>query len=427
MGNCAGGQPKKDPKQLTDEEVNLLLQNTRLTRPQILALHANFLKECPSGKLTKKDFVKLFKEVHPSENKKEKADKFCQYVFKVIDKQNQGYISFQDFVLCFALTSDGDLREKCEFAFKLYDLDKDGKISKKEMTQVLTALYDLSGIDARKGDQAPQKKVEDIIKKINLTYAPPPPPAETAAVEQPKSPAKDKKAAKPAKDKKPAKAAKPAKEAKLPEFITKEQFIDACSSDEQLKKLFVDSIFANHGKTTDEMINDDGAPITITTSTSITSQPADTRKTINIQGPSLSLEKGFKAPSVSINSTKLDRAVDEEPIVKDGGEAAAAATVVPPNSADLNADLQKLVDSVNSASDGIHVTVTETETKTETKTVSVNNGEPVVEETTTTTVTSTSNHADSSVAADAILNSVVAPAAAVDQAEDEKNKDENKQ
>lgn len=422
MGNCAGGQPKKDPKQLTDEEVNLLLQNTRLTRPQILALHANFLKECPSGKLTKKDFVKLFKEVHPSENKKEKADKFCQYVFKVIDKQNQGYISFQDFVLCFALTSDGDLREKCEFAFKLYDLDKDGKISKKEMTQVLTALYDLSGIDARKGDQAPQKKVDDIIKKINLTYAAPA-PVEPAAepVVEPKSPAKDKKGAKPAKPAKPAKAAKPAKPAKLPEFITKEQFIDACSSDEQLKKLFVDSIFANHGKTTDEMINDDGTPISITTTTTVTN-PTDTRKTINIQGPSLSLEKGFKAPSVSINSTKLDRAVDEEPINKDGDVAVA--------SLDLDTDLQRLADSIKEVSDnnngGIHVTVTESETKTETKTVRVN-GDAIVEETTThTTVTSSSNDVVDALVESALNSGGSDAAPALDQ-ESHKNKDENKQ
>jgi Ca2+-binding EF-hand superfamily protein len=160
MGNCVGGKSgKKDPKVLTEDEIKLLLANTRLNRSQIHALHQNFLKECPTGKLTKKEFVKLFKEVHPSENKKEKADKFCEYVFKVIDKDNLGYISFQDFVLCFSLTSDGDFKQKCEFAFRLYDLDKDGKISKKEMTQVLTALYDLSGITDRKGNRAPAKKV----------------------------------------------------------------------------------------------------------------------------------------------------------------------------------------------------------------------------------------------------------------------------
>lgn len=227
MGNCVGGKSKKDPTVLTEEEIKLLLGNTKLNRAQINALHQNFLKECPSGKLTKKDFVKLFKEVHPSENKKEKADKFCEYVFKVIDQDSQGYISFNDFVLCFSLTSYGDFKQKCEFAFKLYDLDKDNLISKKEMTQVLVALYDLSGITDRKKDKAPSKKVEEIIKLIN-----------SKTVEQvPAEPEKD------PKDPKSKKSKKPKKE-KTKNYITKDQFIDACSNDEPLKKLFVDSIFA---------------------------------------------------------------------------------------------------------------------------------------------------------------------------------------
>jgi len=229
MGNCVGGKGKKDPTILTEEEIKLLLENTKLNRAQINALHQNFLKECPSGKLTKKDFVKLFKEVHPSDNKKEKADKFCEYVFKVIDRESLGYISFNDFVLCFSLTSYGDFKQKCEFAFRLYDLDKDNKISKKEMTQVLVALYDLSGITDRKKDKAPAKKVQEIMNLINTktdeqnaAQAP-----EPAAPEDPK-----------------AKKAKKPKKQKPRDFITREQFIDACSEDEALKKLFVDSIFA---------------------------------------------------------------------------------------------------------------------------------------------------------------------------------------
>lgn len=226
MGNCVGGKVKKDPTILSEEEVKLLLENTKLNRAQINALHQNFLKECPSCKLTKKDFIKLFKEVHPSENKKEKADKFCEYVFKVIDRESLGYISFNDFVLCFSLTSYGDFKQKCEFAFRLYDLDKDNLISKKEMTQVLVALYDLSGITDRKKDKAPAKKVDEIMKLINAKTE-----ASAAAEQGPEDP----------------KAKKNKKSKKANNTINRDQFIDACSNDEALKKLFVDSIFAANG------------------------------------------------------------------------------------------------------------------------------------------------------------------------------------
>ena len=80
--------------------------------------------------MTKKEFLKLFKKVHPTDNKKEKADKFCDYVFRVIDSENRGFITFKDFVLCLSLTSYGDFRQKCEFAFRLYDLDRDGYLYK---------------------------------------------------------------------------------------------------------------------------------------------------------------------------------------------------------------------------------------------------------------------------------------------------------
>lgn len=210
MGNC--GRKKTPPKNatiLTEDEIRLLLANTKLDRNGINHLHANFLQQCPSGRMTKKDFLKFFKDLHPAQNKREKAEKFCDYVFNVIDRSKKGYVSFEDFVLCTSLTSYGDFREKCEFAFKLYDLDRDNKITKSEMTKVLTALYDLSGIQDRKGENAPAKKVDKIINQINNQ----------------KSPAPGKKASKP------------------PNFITRDQFIDACVNDNYIKNLFVEPIF----------------------------------------------------------------------------------------------------------------------------------------------------------------------------------------
>lgn len=67
---------------LKEEEINLLVSNTTMTREQIIDFHENFLKDCPSGYLTKKDFVKFFNELHPIESKRQKADKFCEYVFR---------------------------------------------------------------------------------------------------------------------------------------------------------------------------------------------------------------------------------------------------------------------------------------------------------------------------------------------------------
>ena len=49
---------------------------------QIIDFYENFLKDCPNGYLTRKDFVELFKKLHPIDKNKQKAEKFSEYVFR---------------------------------------------------------------------------------------------------------------------------------------------------------------------------------------------------------------------------------------------------------------------------------------------------------------------------------------------------------
>jgi hypothetical protein len=67
---------------LSEHEIDLLLISTKMSRQEIVDFHYNYLKECPSGFLTKKEFITMFKLLHPSDTKKQKVEKFCQYVFK---------------------------------------------------------------------------------------------------------------------------------------------------------------------------------------------------------------------------------------------------------------------------------------------------------------------------------------------------------
>lgn len=67
---------------LSEHEIELLMANTTMSREQIVDFHQNFIQDCPTGYLSKKDFIKMFNELHPNESKKAKADKFCDYVFR---------------------------------------------------------------------------------------------------------------------------------------------------------------------------------------------------------------------------------------------------------------------------------------------------------------------------------------------------------
>ena len=80
-------------KTLSEHEIQLLLSNTTMSREQIIDFHRNFLQDCPNGCLTKKEFLKMFKEIHPVDKSKQKADKFSDYVFRYLSSVQHPLIS----------------------------------------------------------------------------------------------------------------------------------------------------------------------------------------------------------------------------------------------------------------------------------------------------------------------------------------------
>lgn len=164
MGNKSG--KKKDPTQLTEEEVQMLLANTQYTREQIMQWHRGFLKDCPSGQLDKKKFTEVYKEFYPQG----KAEKFCAQVFEVFDSDHSGKIDFTEFLIAISVSSHGDVRQKLHLAFQMYDTNKNGKIDKKEMEKIILAIYDLLGETNRKGDNDPKQRVAAIFTKLDRDH-----------------------------------------------------------------------------------------------------------------------------------------------------------------------------------------------------------------------------------------------------------------
>ena len=48
----------------------------------------------------------------------------------------------------------------------MYDIDKNGKVDKKEMEQIILAIYDLLGEENRKGENSPAERVKKIMTKL---------------------------------------------------------------------------------------------------------------------------------------------------------------------------------------------------------------------------------------------------------------------
>ncbi|CAF0748446.1 unnamed protein product [Didymodactylos carnosus] len=158
-----GGKSKQDPTILTEEQLKRLQNCTRYTAEEISAWHAGFLKDCPSGKLDKKQFLNVYKKFYPEG----KADKYCNFVFKAFDSDGNGWIDFTEFLTAVGLSQHGELKDKLGMAFDIYDQNKDGQINRKDMVKIIEAMYDLANEEDRRGEKAPEKRVELIMKRLN--------------------------------------------------------------------------------------------------------------------------------------------------------------------------------------------------------------------------------------------------------------------
>ena len=113
--------------ELNDETIHRLTQNTNYTSEQIRQWHSAFLRDCPNGKLSPRQFTEVYKKFYPDYE----AEKYSGQVFRTFDTDNNGYIDFVEFLLAVNVNSNGDIRDKLGLAFDIYDMNSNGQVREK--------------------------------------------------------------------------------------------------------------------------------------------------------------------------------------------------------------------------------------------------------------------------------------------------------
>ncbi|KAK8760740.1 hypothetical protein V5799_027993 [Amblyomma americanum] len=83
-----------------------------------------------------------------------------------------GSIEFEEFIRALSVTSRGSLDEKLVWAFKLYDVDNDGFITRDEMYNIVDAIYQMLGNQTKESEQeeSPQERVDKIFDQLDKNH-----------------------------------------------------------------------------------------------------------------------------------------------------------------------------------------------------------------------------------------------------------------
>lgn len=164
---------QRDSK-LSQEDLSMLLRCTRFDKTELQRWYKEFARDCPSMKLDQEEFKKIYRQFFP----KGDSDRFASFVFGVFDANKDNSIDFKEFITALSITSRGTLDEKLDWAFRLYDINGDGFISRQEMLKIIDSIYKMVGnlVTLPADEDTPEKRVTKIFSSMDknaddkLTY-----------------------------------------------------------------------------------------------------------------------------------------------------------------------------------------------------------------------------------------------------------------
>jgi len=132
--------------EITEADVNELMRLVEISR--INEIHADelvdaFAEEAPSGSLSKSGFDRAIRKLVPGASLDARSKEYLSFalsnLFYAFDRDGNDAVDFDEFVAGFSLLANGSKSDKLALAFRMFDEDGDGYISRREMWRYMRA------------------------------------------------------------------------------------------------------------------------------------------------------------------------------------------------------------------------------------------------------------------------------------------------
>ncbi|XP_067271041.1 A-type potassium channel modulatory protein KCNIP2 [Pseudorasbora parva] len=147
------------------DSLDKLIEQTKFTRTELKVLYRSFKSECPTGAVNEETFKLIYSHFFPHGD----SSAYAHFLFEAFDRRKNGAVSFEDFVVGLSIILRGTITDRLCWAFSLYDLNKDGCITKEEMNDIMKSIYDMMGkyTHPYMKDSASREHVESFFQKMD--------------------------------------------------------------------------------------------------------------------------------------------------------------------------------------------------------------------------------------------------------------------
>ncbi|KAF1635277.1 UNVERIFIED_CONTAM: Visinin, partial [Eudyptes pachyrhynchus] len=155
MGNARSGA-------LSKELLEELKTSTRYSEEELCRWYESFQRQCPDGRIGREEFERIYAAFFPNSD----PQCYARHVFRSFDANDDGTLDFREYIIALHLTSSGKPHLKLEWAFSLFDVDRNGEISKSEVLEIITAIFKMIPQEEQKllpeDENSPQKRADKL-------------------------------------------------------------------------------------------------------------------------------------------------------------------------------------------------------------------------------------------------------------------------
>ncbi|KAM8794762.1 LOW QUALITY PROTEIN: visinin-like [Eudromia elegans] len=160
MGNSRSGA-------LSRELLQELTLHTRYSEAELCRWYEAFVRQCPDGRISRAEFERIYSRFFPDAE----PHGYARHVFRSFDTNDDGTLDFREYVIALHLTSSGKTRLKLEWAFALFDVDRNGEVSKAEVLEIVSAIFKMIPPEEQKllpeDENSPQKRADKLWRYFN--------------------------------------------------------------------------------------------------------------------------------------------------------------------------------------------------------------------------------------------------------------------